>query len=107
MCAEKVFHFKKLFYKCPLNLTKEFQYGEPHPRRRHGECHRATKRPDGHGSLWEWRGRRNSKSKRAGFYCVPADEYHAMVDRLDDIELHALAEARRGGPFVEVGLAEL
>ena len=34
------------------------------------------------------------------FYCVPADEYHAMVDRLDDIELNALAEARRGGPFV-------
>ena len=41
------------------------------------------------------------------FYCVPAGEYHAMVDRLDDIELNALAEARRGGPFVEVGLAEL
>ena len=41
------------------------------------------------------------------FYCVPADQYHAMVDRLEDIELSALAEARRGGPFVEVGLAEL
>jgi antitoxin StbD len=41
------------------------------------------------------------------FYCVPADEYHAMVDRLDDIELDVLAEARRGGPFVEVDLAEL
>ena len=41
------------------------------------------------------------------FYCVPAGEYHAMVDRLEDIELHALVEARRGGPFVEVGLAEL
>ena len=41
------------------------------------------------------------------FYCVPADEYHAMVDRLEDIELHALAETRRCGPFVEVGLAEL
>ena len=41
------------------------------------------------------------------FYCVPADEYHAMVDRLDDIELNALVEARRGGPFVEVGVAEL
>ena len=41
------------------------------------------------------------------FYCVPADEYHAMVDRLDDIELHALTEARRGGPFFEVGLAKL
>ena len=41
------------------------------------------------------------------FYCVPAVEYHAMVDRLKDIELHDVAEARRGGPFVEVGLAEL
>ncbi len=41
------------------------------------------------------------------FYCVPADKYHAMVDRPDGIELNALFEARRGGPFVEVGLAEL
>ena len=41
------------------------------------------------------------------FYFVPAGEYHAMVDRLEDIELNALTEARRGGPFVEVGLAEL
>ena len=41
------------------------------------------------------------------FYCVPADEYHAMVDRLEDIELNALAEARRGGPFVEVVLGDL
>ena len=24
------------------------------------------KKPDGHGSLWEWRRSRNSKSKRAG-----------------------------------------
>ena len=41
------------------------------------------------------------------FYCVPAGEYHAMVDRLDDIELNTLAEVRRGGPFVEVSLTEL
>mgnify|MGYP001039961912 FL=1 len=41
------------------------------------------------------------------FYCVPADEYHTMVDRLEYIELNALADARRGGPFEEVGLAEL
>ena len=47
------------------------------------------------------------KRNALAFYCVPADEYHAMVDRLDDIELNALAEARRGGPFVEVGLVEL
>ena len=47
------------------------------------------------------------KRNALAFYCVPADEYHAMVDRLDDIELNALAEARRGGPFVEVVLGEL
>jgi antitoxin StbD len=41
------------------------------------------------------------------FYCVPADEYHAMVDRLEDIELNALAKARRGRPLVEVGLGQL
>ena len=47
------------------------------------------------------------KQNALAFYCVPADKYHAMVDRLEDIELNALADARRGGPFVEVGLAEL
>ena len=47
------------------------------------------------------------KRNALAFYCVPAGEYHAMVDRLEDIELNALAEARRDGPFVEVGLAEL
>ena len=54
--------------------------------------------------VWYW-----IKSDRYAlvFYCVPADEYHAMVDRLEDIELNALAEACWGGPFVEVGLAEL
>ena len=41
------------------------------------------------------------------FYCLPAGEYHAMADRLDDLELSALAEARRDGPFVEVELSEL
>ena len=40
-------------------------------------------------------------------YCVPPDECSAMVDRVENIELNALFEARIGGPFVEVGLAEL
>ena len=47
------------------------------------------------------------KRNALAFYCLPAGEYHAMVDRLDDIELNALAEARRGGPFVGVVLGEL
>ena len=37
------------------------------------------------------------------FYCVPAGEYHAMVDRLEDIELSALAEARKGKTFCRGG----
>ena len=47
------------------------------------------------------------KRNALAFYCVPTDEHHPMADRLDDLELNALAEARRGGPFVEVGLGEL
>ena len=45
--------------------------------------------------------------KALAFYCVPADEYHGMVDRLDNIKLNALAETRRGGLFVKVVLGEL
>jgi antitoxin StbD len=28
------------------------------------------------------------------FYCVPADAYEALMDRLEDLELNALADAR-------------
>ena len=41
------------------------------------------------------------------FYCVPADEYHAMVERLEDAELNSVADTREGGPFVEVTLSDL
>ncbi len=41
------------------------------------------------------------------FYCVPASEYQAMVERLEDMELNAIADAREDGPFVAVALDEL
>ncbi len=41
------------------------------------------------------------------FYCVPAEEYQAMVEMLEDMELNAIADAREGGPFVAVTLDEL
>lgn len=41
------------------------------------------------------------------FYCVPADEYQAMVEMLEDMELNAIADAREDGPFVAVNLDEL
>ena len=41
------------------------------------------------------------------FYCVPAAAYEAMMDRLDDIELNAIANARKGQRVVKVTLDEL
>ena len=41
------------------------------------------------------------------FYCVPAKTYEALMNRLEDQELNALADARKGGKIVKVRLDEL
>ena len=41
------------------------------------------------------------------FYCVPAKAFEAMMDRLEDMELLAIVEARRGQPRIRVKLDEL
>ena len=41
------------------------------------------------------------------FYCVPAKAYEALMERLDDIELNAIADARAGQPVIRVKLDEL
>lgn len=41
------------------------------------------------------------------FYCVPAPVFEAMMERLDDLELNALADARVGQQRVKVTLDEL
>ncbi|MBK5914972.1 type II toxin-antitoxin system Phd/YefM family antitoxin [Rhodocyclus purpureus] len=41
------------------------------------------------------------------FYCVPAKMYEAMMDRLDDIELNAIADARADQKVIKVKLDEL
>jgi antitoxin StbD len=41
------------------------------------------------------------------FYCVPARAYEAMMDRLEDLELNAVADARAGQKRVKVKLNEL
>ncbi len=43
------------------------------------------------------------------FYCVPAKVYEALMDKLDDVELNALADARlkNGQAPVRVTLDEL
>lgn len=43
------------------------------------------------------------------FYCVPAQAYEALMDRLEDLELNALADARLadGQTAAKVALDEL
>ena len=44
---------------------------------------------------------------KTAFYCVPADWYEALMDRLDDVKLAAIAEARKDEPAIGVTLDEL
>jgi len=41
------------------------------------------------------------------FYCVPARAYEALMDRLEDIELNAIADARKDETVIKVGLDAL
>lgn len=41
------------------------------------------------------------------FYCVPAKAYEALMERLEDLELNAIANARADQPVVRVTLDEL
>ncbi len=41
------------------------------------------------------------------FYCIPADQYEAILDRLEDAELNAIADARAGQAEVAVSLDDL
>ena len=33
---------------------------------------------------------------RPAFYCIPAEAYEALIDKLEDMELNAIADARTG-----------
>lgn len=43
------------------------------------------------------------------FYCIPAKSYEALMERLEDLELNAIAETRAkdGKPLIPVTLDEL
>ena len=41
------------------------------------------------------------------FYCVPAKAYEALLDRLEDLELNAIADARAGQAVIEVAIDAL
>lgn len=41
------------------------------------------------------------------FYCVPADEYAAMLNLIEDAELNAIADARANSREIAVSLDDL
>ncbi len=43
----------------------------------------------------------------AAFYCVPAKAYEALMERLEDVELNVVADARQDQPVIKVTLDEL
>ena len=41
------------------------------------------------------------------FYCVPAKAYEALINKLEDMELNAIADARKGQRVIKIKLDEL
>ena len=41
------------------------------------------------------------------FYCVPAKAYEALMERLEDLELNAIAESRKGQKTIRVAPDDL
>lgn len=41
------------------------------------------------------------------FYCVPAEAFEALMDKLEDVELSALVESRKGQNEIEVNIDDL
>lgn len=41
------------------------------------------------------------------FYCIPRKAYEALMDRLEDLELNAIADARKGQKKIRVTLDDL
>jgi antitoxin StbD len=41
------------------------------------------------------------------FYCVPADAYEAMMDKLEDVELALIVKERQDQPEIKVDINDL
>lgn len=41
------------------------------------------------------------------FYCVPVKTYEALMEKLEDVELNAIADARQNGPLIKMALDQL
>lgn len=41
------------------------------------------------------------------FYCVPAEAYERLMDKLEDMELAQIVEQRRNQPEIEIDIDDL
>ena len=41
------------------------------------------------------------------FYCIPREAYELLMDKLEDLELNAIADARKGQKKVRVSINDL
>lgn len=41
------------------------------------------------------------------FYCIPAKAYEALIEKLEDMELNAIADSRENQSEIKVNLADL
>jgi antitoxin StbD len=44
---------------------------------------------------------------RPEFYCIPSASYEALLDRIEDLELHALADSRANQARVQINIDDL
>ena len=44
---------------------------------------------------------------KPAFYCVPPEAYEALMDKLEDIELNQISDARAGQKKIKVSLDDL
>lgn len=47
------------------------------------------------------------KRNEPAFYCIPAKAYEALIEKLEDMELNAIADARENQSEIKVNLADL
>ncbi len=44
---------------------------------------------------------------KPAFYCVPTEAYEALIDKLEDVELNQISDARVGQKKIKVSLDDL
>ena len=44
---------------------------------------------------------------KPAFYCVPAEAFEALMDKLEDMELNKIADERQGQEVIQVPIDEL